>query len=161
MINSPEKSAEQAKSQRKENEGLLDKLRQNKRELDELFHLNHQSVFSEMNCLDCANCCKTTSPIFLQTDIDRIAKHLDLKVGEFIVKYLEMDEDGDFVLQQAPCTFLNQDNKCAIYDVRPKACSEYPHTNRKNMVEILDLTIENSIVCPAVNEIIKRIKVDS
>jgi Fe-S-cluster containining protein len=25
------------------------------------------------------------------------------------------------------------DNKCSIYEVRPKACREYPHTDRKNL----------------------------
>ncbi|MFN2424681.1 MAG: YkgJ family cysteine cluster protein, partial [Cryomorphaceae bacterium] len=40
----------------------------------------------------------------------------------------------------------------------PKACREYPHTDRRNMQEILDLTLKNAAVCPAVFEILERMK---
>ena len=158
MIKDPLKSAEQAKSVKKKRETFLNNLTKDKRSLDELFHQEHDMVFQEMDCLECANCCKTTSPIFVQEDIVRIASYLKIKSGEFIQNYLEMDEDGDFVLTKAPCAFLNDDNTCKVYDVRPQACSEYPHTNRKNMHEILDLTLENTIVCPAVNHILKKLE---
>ena len=158
MLKSPKKSAEQALSLKKVNAVFLEQLRQSKTDIDSDFHDEHKAVFKELDCLECANCCKTTSPIFLQEDIGRISSYLKIKVGHFILKYLEMDEDGDFVLQKAPCAFLAEDNKCKIYDVRPKACSEYPHTNRKNMIEILDITLENTVVCPAVNEIVKRMR---
>ena len=158
MLKSPKKSAEQALSLKKVNAVFLEQLRQSKTDIDSDFHGEHKAVFKELDCLECANCCKTTSPIFLQEDIGRISSYLKIKVGHFILKYLEMDEDGDFVLQKAPCVFLAEDNKCKIYDVRPKACSEYPHTNRKNMIEILDITLENTVVCPAVNEIVKRMR---
>ncbi len=158
MLKSPKKSAEQALSLKKVNAAFLEQLRQSKMDVDSDFHDEHKAVFKELDCLECANCCKTTSPIFLQEDIGRISSYLKIKVGDFILKYLEMDEDGDFVLQKAPCAFLAEDNKCKVYDVRPKACSEYPHTNRKNMIEILDITLENTVVCPAVNEIVKRMR---
>jgi Fe-S-cluster containining protein len=158
MLKSPKKSGEQALSLKKVNAVFLEQLRQSKTDIDSDFHDEHKAVFKELDCLECANCCKTTSPIFLQEDIGRISSYLKIKVGHFISKYLEMDEDGDFVLQKAPCAFLAEDNKCKIYDVRPKACSEYPHTNRKNMIEILDITLENTVVCPAVNEIVKRMR---
>ena len=158
MLKSPKKSAEQALSLKKVNALFLEQLRQSKTDIDSDFHDEHKAVFKELDCLECANCCKTTSPIFLQEDIGRISSYLKIKVGHFILKYLEMDEDGDFVLQKAPCVFLAEDNKCKVYDVRPKACSEYPHTNRKNMIEILDITLENTVVCPAVNEIVKRMR---
>ncbi len=69
-----------------------------------------------------------------------------------------MDEDGDYVLNQSPCTFLNlETNKCDIYDIRPLACREYPHTDRKNMHQILGLTQKNMDVCPAVVLIVEKI----
>ncbi|QDH80653.1 YkgJ family cysteine cluster protein [Echinicola soli] len=121
--------------------------------LDERFKEAHEEQFEKMDCLECANCCKTTSPIFLQIDIDRLAKKLRMKTSEFIDSYLHRDEEGDFVLNSAPCPFLGDDNKCFVYESRPKACREYPHTNRKNMHGILGLTLKNTLVCPAVNEI--------
>jgi Fe-S-cluster containining protein len=126
--------------------------------LDEHFHKAHDEAFENIDCLECANCCKTTSPIFIDRDIDRIASHLRMKPSAFVTQYLRLDEDGDYVLQKSPCTFLGEDNYCSIYDVRPRACREYPHTNRKNMQQILDLTQKNTEICPAVAKIVLQLK---
>ena len=126
--------------------------------LDNEFHQLHDEVFEEMDCLDCANCCKTTSPIFYRKDIERLASFFRLKPGAFIAKYLRVDEDNDYVLQSSPCPFLSKDNYCAVYEHRPKACKEYPHTHRKNMIQILNLTYKNTLVCPAVLEMVERMK---
>jgi hypothetical protein len=37
-----------------------------------------------------------------------------------------------------------------VYEDRPKACREYPHTDRKRMYQILNLTHKNCEVCPVV-----------
>lgn len=134
----------------------LSKLDDNR--LDDVFHETHEEVFATTDCLTCANCCKTTSPIFYQTDIERVAKSLKMKPGDFIEKYLRVDEDKDYVLKSAPCPFLGPDNYCSVYESRPRACREYPHTNRKKMSQVLDLTYRNTLVCPAVLEIVERIK---
>ncbi len=133
--------------------------RKSPKNLDDLFHTSHALVFEHTDCLSCANCCKTTSPIFYERDIDRAAKKLRLRPGAFIDKYLKVDEDEDYVLKQSPCAFLDTDNYCLIYDDRPAACREYPHTNRKRMVQILDLTYRNTLVCPAVLKIVEDVKI--
>jgi len=114
-------------------------------------------VFDRIDCLACANCCKTTGPLFTSTDISRIAKKLGLKQKQFIKEYLRMDEDGDYVLQSVPCTFLLEDNQCSIYEFRPKACREYPHTDMMGQKKIFDLTVRNSAICPGVYEILERL----
>jgi uncharacterized protein len=141
------------------NKMYLDKLKQyNQRKLDEVFQTQHEQVFETVDCLSCANCCKTTSPVFYQKDIERAAKAIRMKPGDFIEKYLVMDTDGDYVLQTAPCPFLAYDNYCLIYQDRPTACREYPHTNRKKVYQLLDLTYKNTFVCPAVLQIVEQIK---
>jgi len=130
-----------------------------KNQVDSIFHQTHNEVFKKIDCLDCANCCKTTSPIFTTTDIQRLSKLFKQKPNSFIDQYLKVDTDGDFVLQSSPCPFLLNDNKCFVYEERPMACREYPHTNRKNMAQILDLTAKNADLCPAVAEILNRIMV--
>lgn len=151
-----------AQQLKKENQTFLKQLKlKGPRNLDELFHKAHNDVFENTDCLTCANCCKTTSPIFYQHDIERAARAVKTKPGEFIQKYLFMDEEGDFVLQHAPCPFLDADNYCSIYSERPTACREYPHTNRKKMKQILDLTYHNTLVCPAVLKIVEIIKENS
>jgi uncharacterized protein len=142
-----------------ENKKFLQSLkRKDARLVDDHFHEIHDSVFEELDCLQCANCCKTTSPIFYPNDIERLARCLRIKPGEFIEKYLRVDEDNDYVLKTSPCPFLDSDNYCAVYSERPKACREYPHTDRKKMVQVLDLAHRNTLVCPAVFEMVERLK---
>lgn len=148
-----------AEQQRSENEKFYKRLKQRPpKDLDDKFHKLHEDVFNEIDCLTCANCCKTTSPIFYERDIERAAKAVKMKPGDFFSTYLKMDEDKDAVLKQAPCPFLGPDNYCSIYDSRPNACREYPHTDRKKMHQIIDLTFKNTFVCPAVLEITDRLK---
>jgi len=130
-------------------------LKKKKKLLDPIFQAAHETVFAEVDCLECANCCKTTSPIFYQGDIERMSKTLKMKPSVFIDQYLVMDDDQDWVLKEAPCPFLGHDNKCIVYESRPTACREYPHTNRKRVFQILDLTLKNTLVCPAVLEILQ------
>ncbi|WP_317899057.1 YkgJ family cysteine cluster protein [Aurantibacillus circumpalustris] len=148
-----------AEQQKKSNQTYFKKLKgKPPKNLDKIFHKAHEEVFQNTNCLACANCCKTTSPIFYQRDIERAAEALKIKPGNFIQTYLFMDEEGDFVLQKAPCPFLDKENYCSIYESRPTACREYPHTNRKKMHQILDITYRNTLVCPAVLKITEVLK---
>ena len=148
----------EAKTKKKEYRKKLHQLKKKKsKALNYQFNDLHDEEFGSMDCLSCANCCKTTSPIFRDADIHRLAKHLRMKAGAFTQKYLQLDNDNDYVLKQSPCVFLNQDNTCQVYDFRPLACKEYPHTDRKNVMQIVDLTIENTTVCPGVARIVKKI----
>jgi len=137
---------------------LLSLKKKDVRQIDDAFHQLHEEVFAETDCLTCANCCKTTSPIFYQNDIERVAKALRMKPGDFIEQYLRIDEDNDYVLKSSPCPFLDAGNYCVVYDDRPKACREYPHTDRKKIIQIMELTHKNTLVCPAVFEMVERLK---
>jgi len=137
---------------------LLSLKKKDPRRVDDAFHYVHDEVFDDIDCLQCANCCKTTSPIFYQNDIERIAKALRMKPGDFVERYLRVDEDNDFVLKSSPCPFLDGENYCSVYEDRPRACREYPHTDRKKMVQLIELTHKNTLVCPAVLEIVERLR---
>ena len=134
---------EKSKNRSAENRKFLQSLKKkDARLVDDAFHNLHTEVFEEVDCLQCANCCKTTS----------------IKPGDFIETYLRVDEDKDYVLKSSPCPFLDADNYCKVYESRPKACREYPHTDRKKMVQITELTFKNTLVCPAVLEMVERLK---
>tara|TARA_B100000768_G_C11019146_1_gene265395 strand:- start:1 stop:483 length:483 start_codon:yes stop_codon:yes gene_type:complete len=144
---------------KKQNKKLLQKIKKKKgKEIDEIFNDTHKKVFSCTDCLSCANCCTTTGPLYTDRDIDRISKHLRLKPTVFIDKYLRIDEENDYVLQTLPCPFLGNQNYCSIYEVRPKACADYPHTDRNKQSKLLNLNLKNTEVCPAVFEIFEEIK---
>lgn len=127
--------------------------------LDLIVQELHDDTFEEIDCLSCGNCCKTTSPIITEKDINRIAKSQRMKELQFIQTYLERDTDDFYVFKGAPCPFLDlNDNSCFIYDDRPKACKEYPHTNRRRFIQITDLTLKNTEICPATYKIVEALK---
>ncbi len=126
--------------------------------VDEAFQNLHEEVFAEVNCLECANCCKSLGPKLNNNDIRRISGVLRIKVSEFEEKYLRLDEDQDYVFRKMPCAFLEEDNTCIIYEDRPRACREYPHTDQRRIHQILDITLKNIETCPAVFEIVERLK---
>jgi len=126
--------------------------------LDRLMQELHHEEFERTDCLKCANCCKTTGPLFTEKDIARLAKQFKIRPGVFIETYLRVDEEGDYVLQQLPCPFLGADNYCMVYENRPKACREFPHTDRKKFHQISHLTIKNVAICPAAFNIVEEMQ---
>ena len=128
------------------------------RQLDSLMHDAHAKAFSCIDCLQCANCCTTTGPLLTDTDIKRVSKHLRMKDAEFVEQYVRVDEDGDQVFKSMPCPFLGADNYCSIYEHRPKACREYPHTDRVKQHQLLKLHLKNAEICPAVDQVLEDVK---
>jgi len=116
----------------------------------------HHEVFEEMDCLQCANCCKSIPPIVSSRDCKRIAQSIGMQKSDFEDQYIIIDEDGDRVINTSPCPFLESDNKCSIYDVRPTACRQYPHSDEMNFFKHLSLHKRNAKYCPALYEIIRR-----
>jgi Fe-S-cluster containining protein len=142
-----------------ENKKFLVRLsKQNLKEVASIADMTHDQVFTRIDCLQCANCCKSIPPIVNQTDSRRIASFLKITESHFHQKYLKKDEDGDTVINQSPCPFLEIDNKCRIYEVRPKACREYPHTNNREFVKNIRLHLQNTQYCPGVYHIIDQLK---
>lgn len=143
-------------NRQKEHRKFLESLkRKPPKNLDQVVLQTHEEVFRKTDCLDCANCCKTTGPLFTEKDIERIAKHLKMKPAAFEEKFLRTDEDRDKVLQTVPCFFLMDNNACSIYEVRPKACREYPHTDRRKIYQINNLTLKNTLICPAAHHFVE------
>lgn len=125
--------------------------------MDTVVHDLHNRFSSEIDCLQCANCCRSLGPAIYDKDIDRMAKALRMKPSDVVASYLKIDEDGDYVFRSMPCPFLMPDNYCSIYEARPKACREYPHTDRKKFSQIYKLTVRNTQTCPIAYEVLKEL----
>jgi uncharacterized protein len=150
---------EQVNKQPKANKKTLAVLKKmRKGGADNLVHRLHKEAFETIDCLQCANCCTTTGPLLTDKDINRISKRLRIKPVQFIHDYLIIDEDNDYVFKSMPCPFLATDNYCTIYEERPKACREYPHTDRVNQQGILSITRKNVKLCPGVAQIFLQIE---
>jgi Fe-S-cluster containining protein len=117
----------------------------------------HEEAFEKIDCLQCANCCKSYSPRFKTPDIKRIARHLRMKESEFIDAYLRLDEDGDYVVKTTPCPFLGQDNYCSIYEVRPSDCERFPYTDEDVLLKRAVITQKNSTFCPIVYFVLEKL----
>ena len=141
------------------NKSFFKRLKKNQyRLLDDTVHTLHKEVFEEINCLECANCCRNLGPRITHKDIERLSQSLRIKPSKVIDDYLRIDEDNDYVFKSMPCPFLCDDNYCSVYASRPIACREYPHTDRSKFYQIANITIKNSETCPAVFEILERLR---
>ena len=125
-----------------------------------LIHSAEQDVWKEVNCLSCANCCKTMTPTYTATDIKRIAAHFKISTDEFKKKWLrkERGPNGDWINKSTPCQFLDKKtNYCSIYAIRPKDCSGYPHL-RKNLKDYIHVHRQNIECCPAAYTMVEKMK---
>jgi Fe-S-cluster containining protein len=155
----PQYLSQLAKNSQQANAKFLKKLKSKKpRRLDDVFAGLHHQVFEQVDCLKCANCCRNLGPRISHKDLERLAKFLRMKPLDFIAQYLRIDEDNDYVFQSMPCPFLADDNYCMVYESRPKACREYPHTDSKKMVTLLNLALKNTETCPAVFLVVEELK---
>ncbi len=82
-----------------------------------------------------------------------------MKDAAFVDEYVRVDEDGDQVFKSMPCPFLGADNYCSVYEHRPKACREYPHTDRVKQHQLLKLHLKNAEICPAVELVLEDVKI--
>ncbi|MEK7224697.1 MAG: YkgJ family cysteine cluster protein [Bacteroidota bacterium] len=151
LTNWQKKSGERQKEYKK----FLHRANKNK-VLKQLPALNEEA-FAKIDCLQCANCCKSYSPRFTPPDVKRISKHLDMKEGDFRDMYLRVDEEGDSVMKTMPCSFLGDDNYCSIYDVRPTDCARFPYMDDDFMLKRQPLALKNSTFCPITYYVIEKL----
>ena len=116
-----------------------------------------EEAFEKIDCLKCAQCCKNYSPRFKTPDIKRISKKLKMRESEFIDTYLNVDEEGDFVVKSTPCPFLGPDNFCGIYEDRPSDCRRFPYTEEDILLKRPQLTLKNSTFCPITYYVLERL----
>jgi Fe-S-cluster containining protein len=134
------------KEQQKKFKTLLERADKNT-VLKKLPQLNAEA-FEKIDCLQCAACCKNYSPRFKTPDVKRISKHLRMRESEFIDTYLNVDEEGDFVVKTTPCPFLGSNNFCSIYDLRPSDCARFPYADEDVFFKRQKLTLKNATFCP-------------
>src|SRR5215216_4540494 len=121
----------------------------------------HEEAFEKIDCLQCAACCKNYSPRFKTPDVKRISKHLGMKEGVFIETYLNVDDEGDFVVKSTPCPFLGADNLCSVYEVRPSDCARFPYTGEDVVLKRQPLTLKNATFCPITYYVLERLMENS
>jgi len=118
----------------------------------------YRRISSQIDCRQCANCCKVISPILQELDIQRLSSHLNLEPAVFRQRYLVFEEkEGGHYFREMPCPFLS-DNLCSVYDHRPNDCRSYPHLHKKDFVFRLMTVVSNCSVCPMVFNVYEELK---
>ena len=131
----------------------------------DIAHATEKEVWQEVDCLQCANCCKKMTPTLEKKDKQRIAEHLGMSVKDFKAKYLMYDEEEkDWRMQQQPCVFLDLNtNICNIYEVRPDDCRGFPHLVKLPMESYAYIHKQNIKYCPAtflwVEKMMERVEI--
>jgi len=130
------------------------------RGIDKITPVIEQEVWSEVDCLTCANCCKKMSPTFTKQDLIRISAHLNMTVDAFKEKWLFFDKkDKDWMNVKQPCQFLDlKTNMCSIYEVRPADCAGFPHLSKKKAVDYMHVHKQNIEYCPATFKKVEKLK---
>ncbi len=127
-------------------------------ELDSVVHELYKDVSRQIDCRQCANCCKVVGPLLKARDIKRLATHLGLSVEKFMGEYLEKDEEGEgHFFKSTPCPFLDG-NLCIVYPQRPDDCRSYPHLHKHEFVFRLNQAYSNCSVCPIVYNVYESLK---
>ena len=149
--------------QRKKKLGLFLKrlAKQKPTNIQKLIKQADAAAWQEVDCLDCANCCKTMTPTFKKAEIKVIAERVGMSYDKYYAKYLKVDEDnGDIINQNTPCQHLGKDNKCKVYDVRPNDCRTFPHHVRKDFFyQIQEKTYLGNIPrCPATLKFVENLE---
>jgi Fe-S-cluster containining protein len=130
------------------------------KEMDAIVHQITEKVTSQIDCTQCANCCKQISPLLDKDDISKFAAGLKITAREFQEQYLRKDteEPEKQIFNKLPCPFL-EDDRCSNYDFRPQDCLSYPHLYKKGFVRRLWGVVESYAICPIVFNVYEQLKI--
>jgi Fe-S-cluster containining protein len=91
-----------------------------------------EEIENQIDCLQCANCCRVATAKVNERDVERLAKHFGIKPARFLADFTETSEEEGLILKRdkkTGCVFLSG-NECTVYEARPESCEKFPHVVR-------------------------------
>jgi Fe-S-cluster containining protein len=121
-----------------------------------------EEIESQIDCTQCANCCKQATVKLHDRDVEKLAKYLRIKPAQFLRDYTMEDEEQGTVLkfeEGKGCIFLDG-NDCTVYDARPQICVDFPHLVRGNGTITFRMWqfIDRATYCPIVYNALEEYK---
>jgi len=116
------------------------------------------NVWNGIDCLSCANCCKTMTPTYTNSDIKKIASYLQMSIDEMKKKWLKKERGTkNWLNKTTPCQFLDlETNMCNVYEVRPADCAGFPHLTKKKISDYIHVHKQNLDECPATFKMVEK-----
>jgi uncharacterized protein len=122
-----------------------------------------EEIEAQIDCTQCANCCRVSEVGITDRDIEKLAKFLGMSRAEFLRDSTQRDEDGALILKktEAGCVFL-KDNLCTVYEARPQNCANFPHVVRGtgSIASRMWQFVDRAEYCPIVYNWIEKVKED-
>jgi Fe-S-cluster containining protein len=128
------------------------------KQLDAVVHEMTDNIWKQIDCTACANCCRTLQIVVDKADIERLAAKLGVSTKQFTDRYVKREADGTLCFSSTPCSFLGEDNRCTVYEDRPKACRDFPYLHEEGFRQRTFAMIDNCAVCPIVFNVWQSLK---
>lgn len=120
-----------------------------------------EGIEEQIDCTQCANCCRVATVTISERDVDRLARYLRIKPKNFLAEYAEESEDEGIILRRSEsgCVFLSG-NDCTVYDARPDICQRFPHLVRGqgSIASRMWQFIDRACYCPIVYNTLEAFK---
>jgi len=121
-----------------------------------------EGIEEQIDCTQCANCCRVATVKLSARDVERLARYLRLTPAAFLTQYTtESDEEGTILrrTEEAGCVFLDG-TACTVYEARPETCQRFPHLVRGNgsIASRMWQFIDRACYCPIVYNALEAFK---
>ena len=127
-------------------------------EVDTQVHLIAAAITKQIDCTQCANCCKSVEPGVHADEIENLARHKQMTLSDFVQSFVSEEPETKIqFLKHTPCIFLKE-NKCSIYSERPSACADYPHLHQPQFKFRWKSIMLNYQICPIVFNTVENLK---
>jgi Fe-S-cluster containining protein len=121
-----------------------------------------EGIEEQIDCTQCANCCKVATVTINDRDVERLARWLRLTPAKFLAGYtVESAEEGRILRRsaEAGCVFL-EGHACSVYEARPETCQRFPHVVRGSgsIASRMWQFIDRACYCPIVYNSLEAFK---
>jgi Fe-S-cluster containining protein len=121
-----------------------------------------EGIEEQIDCTQCANCCKVATVQLSDRDVERLAKYLRISPDKFLAEYTVVSEEEGRILRRddrTGCVFLDG-RTCTVYEARPDTCQRFPHLVRGtgSIASRMWQFVDRAVYCPIVYNSLEAFK---
>lgn len=122
-------------------------------------YLDRDTILDQFTCQQSGHCCKCPGVVYVTlSDIKGMANKLNLSEIDFRQQYVIKQNGWDVIstTTHRPNCFLDEQNRCSVYEHRPKACRTYPNWDVIWSSE--EALKKECALCPGLNKAVELTK---